>query len=429
MADGVKVRLIRIDGTAVSADWEGTPDGRTIEVRTADGREQVPLDELSSVLFPAAVTDRNPLPTDPVDAAPAKRWPGIVDPADDRTRDDEPALTPVIVYLPGGERLYGSFGAPPTDGDAVLVHTAWGGDQLLPFDRLAALQFARPERFAKAGELFRAALRERRPGEDVLITRGVDEANVARGRVESLNASGGSFFYGERSRNFRNQKLFGIVFAAGALLKTASPVSVRLAEGSVIPGSMVRADADHLLLEASWGATLTLPITELAELLCHSDRVVYLSDLTPRARRIEGRLHRDWPVGADHNVNGGLLSLSGRTFRKGLGVHSRTELTYSLDGGFERFAAIVGIDDAVRPRGSVVFRVSGDGKTLFDSGTMSGADAPRDVVADVGGVKELVLLVDFADELDIADVADWADARLIKPAGKASPQPPGRGKG
>jgi hypothetical protein len=109
-------------------------------------------------------------------------------------------------------------------------------------------------------------------------------------------------------------------------------------------------------------------------------------------------------------------------FDKGLGVHSRTELDYQLDRAYESLVATIGIDDAVRPRGSVVFRVLGDGKVLFDSGVLTGKDPPRDVNVNVVGVSLLTLVVDYGDELDLSDQADWGGARLLKPA------PTGRGK-
>ena len=108
--------------------------------------------------------------------------------------------------------------------------------------------------------------------------------------------------------------------------------------------------------------------------------------------------------------------MGGRVFDNGLGVHSRTELDYQLDRGYESLVATIGIDDAVRPAGSVVFRVLGDGKVLLDSGVVTGKDPPRDVNVNVVGVSTLTLVVDYGDELDLSDQADWGGARLLKPA-------------
>ncbi|MCH8146858.1 MAG: NPCBM/NEW2 domain-containing protein, partial [Planctomycetes bacterium] len=86
---------------------------------------------------------------------------------------------------------------------------------------------------------------------------------------------------------------------------------------------------------------------------------------------------------------------------------------------YERFAATIGIDDFVRPGGSVVFRVIGDGRVLFESGEITGRDAPRAIRVDMVGVKLLTLLVDLGEGLDLSDHADWAGARLIRPAARS----------
>ncbi len=118
-------------------------------------------------------------------------------------------------------------------------------------------------------------------------------------------------------------------------------------------------------------------------------------------------------------VSGGPLAIGGRRFEKGLGVHSKTELAFEIGGAYETFAATIGVDDAVRPRGNVVFRVAGDNKVLFDSGVKTGADGAQDIIVDIRHVKILTLMVDYGEELDLADHADWGGARLLKPA--ASP--------
>ncbi|MFQ5463654.1 MAG: NPCBM/NEW2 domain-containing protein, partial [Phycisphaerae bacterium] len=69
-----------------------------------------------------------------------------------------------------------------------------------------------------------------------------------------------------------------------------------------------------------------------------------------------------------------------------------------------------------RPRGSVVFRLNGDGAVLFDSGTLTGRSEAQTVSVDVRDVDKLSLIVDYADAMDLSDHAVWAGARLIGPA-------------
>ena len=88
-------------------------------------------------------------------------------------------------------------------------------------------------------------------------------------------------------------------------------------------------------------------------------------------------------------------------------------LVYRLAGDFRQFQALAGIDDRVRPAGNVRLVVSGDGKELFGQ-TITGSDDPLAVAVDITGVKRLRILVDFGEQVDIADCLDLCDARITK---------------
>ena len=100
----------------------------------------------------------------------------------------------------------------------------------------------------------------------------------------------------------------------------------------------------------------------------------------------------------------------------GDGVSDQYELTYRLDGPYERFVAVVGIDDAVRPGGDAELTVLGDGKPLGPPLRLRGADKARTLRLGIAGVRELTLRAGFGrDGLDVADHVDLAAPRLIKP--------------
>ncbi len=381
------VQALRVDGTMVQGEWAGCPDASSVSIQAAEGSTRITFDDLARLSFEA---------------------------------QSKPPGGQVVFYLADGGRLYGELVGGASD--AALTRTALGDGIPLSFQSLAGIQWVRGEEFAKAEGLFQSALQARLPAQDVLIIRDPDDAKSVRGRLETLDAERGTFAFGERTRAFQTDKIYGVVFAVGAVKKAAFPVTVELADGSVVSGSLERADAERLAIATSVGPTVEMKVAEVVNLLMRSPRVVYLSDLTPTGERTEGMLHRPWPVRRDRSVSARPLSIGGRVFDKGLGVHSRTELDYSLDRVYESLVATIGIDDAVRPAGSVVFRVLGDRKVLLDSGVLTGKDPPRDVNVNVVGVSLLTLVVDYGDELDLSDQADWGGARLLKPT------PTGRGK-
>jgi alpha-galactosidase len=131
---------------------------------------------------------------------------------------------------------------------------------------------------------------------------------------------------------------------------------------------------------------------------------------------------------ADRSVTDKTLSIAGRTFEHGVGTHAESVLHVDLDGTVERFRAWVGVDDATNGRGTVTFRLYGDGKSLFDSGIMKGRQEARAIDVPLTGVRRLLLLVTSgADGIDF-DHANWAQAEFVlageRPKAVEAPKPP-----
>jgi hypothetical protein len=81
--------------------------------------------------------------------------------------------------------------------------------------------------------------------------------------------------------------------------------------------------------------------------------------------------------------------------------------------GFTHLVALAGIDDEVRPQGSVRLVVRGDEKVLFDE-PISGGDAPKNIRLSIDGVRRLTILADFGDTNDVSGHLDLGNARLFK---------------
>jgi len=378
-----------IDGVTLTGQWLGIEPGVGMRFHAPDGERIIPLDELMRVVF---------------------------------AREIVPASGAVLFHLRDGGSLHGDLVAGAVDG--FSVRTAIHEGATVRFDQLVAIQLAGASRYPRAEELFRSAMDDRLPGQDVLITRHASEAKSLRGRLVSLDLNEGKFVFGDRERSLASEKVYGVVFAAGAAKADALPMMATLADGSRFSLQLTGATRDALTGTSSLGDSVTLPLELVAAIDFQSDRLTYISDLPISGQRVEGLLHRPWAVRKNQSVSGKPLSLQGRVFEKGWGVHSRTALDFSLRGAYTTFLATVGIDDAVRPRGGVVFRVLGDDKVLFDGGSRKGGDPPVDVRVDVSSVQNMTLVVDYGDGLDISDHADWADARLIKPRTQANQSRP-----
>ncbi|MGV3724674.1 MAG: NPCBM/NEW2 domain-containing protein [Actinomycetota bacterium] len=192
-------------------------------------------------------------------------------------------------------------------------------------------------------------------------------------------------------------------------------LSLDLGGGERVTGRWVSLTPDLLTVRLEWGAELEVPVASLSRLEVKNGKLVYVSDLRPAEVKLTPYLDGGFSFRQDRSSSGRPLRLGGKTYARGLGTHSRTELTYGLDGGVESFAAAHGLDDAVGGSGSVVYRVYGDNRLLYESPVVRGGDVPIEIKLPVKGVLLLRLEVDFADGGDAADQANWAEARLLRP--------------
>lgn len=126
-----------------------------------------------------------------------------------------------------------------------------------------------------------------------------------------------------------------------------------------------------------------------------------------------GPIELDRANGSAKAGDGPLLTLNGRVFGKGVGMHAPGRIVVDLDRPCHRFTAEVGVDDAVGDGGSVRFVVFGDANSLFESGVMTGKDDPKRVDVPLSGVHQLVLLAADGGDGSKGDWADWAEPQLF----------------
>ena len=144
---------------------------------------------------------------------------------------------------------------------------------------------------------------------------------------------------------------------------------------------------------------------------------MFLSDLSwVSATNGWGSVERDLSNGEQAAGDGGVLTLNGVTYTKGLGVHANSEIVYTLGGSYTRFISDIGVDDSRGNAGSIIFQVWADGVQLFDSGTMTGATPTLTVDVDLIGRQSLRLVVTDSGNGFGDDHGNWANARILSSA-------------
>ncbi|MCX6996345.1 MAG: glycoside hydrolase family 127 protein [Kiritimatiellaeota bacterium] len=128
-------------------------------------------------------------------------------------------------------------------------------------------------------------------------------------------------------------------------------------------------------------------------------------------------------VGDGKSAGGGPLTLSGKIYYTGLGLHAKAEAVYACQPEWKRFVATAGIDDAVRHReiGSIVCQIIaedavGKQQMLAKSPVLKSGQQMEyhfDVRLPAGTAK-LRLVVDDAGDGSNCDHADWVNAGFRK---------------
>jgi hypothetical protein len=134
-------------------------------------------------------------------------------------------------------------------------------------------------------------------------------------------------------------------------------------------------------------------------------------------------------AGFNKSVMGKALSVNGKKYEKGIGVHAKSLVVCRVPAGAARFVAITGIDDSQRKdeRASIAFEVYGDVKEMGEQPVLLGqspvlsSQTIRKWAFDVElntRFKELRLVVTDGDDGINADHGDWVDAGFIVPTSK-----------
>lgn len=387
----VQVDVVRIDGKSYRGALESlTPE---IALQTPDGPLQLAWNELLE-LRPTIST-----------ATPATR--PQIQPSDE---------TLWIAALDDGSQLIGGLGG----GDERGIQLRRGDGREVRIDARHLLSLSRSAVAAGGSEppmppaelLAQLASPEGEKAEDAcLIERGTNRATL-RGVLRGTSAKGLIFERGGKELVVPWDRLVALRTAQSPA--RPANIAVRLRDGAVLCGRITAGDETGVSLASSVLGTLSLEWSEILRVEVRSERLVLLTDLRMARYEMQPLLGVRVDAGIDHAPGGGPLTLRGQPLARGLVLHSRALAAYEIGGRFRQFAARVAIVDEMRMRGDAAVRVRGDGRVLWEAERVRGGEAPRDVLVDIGGVKELTLEVDYGRDLDLSDQVVFGLARLIR---------------
>lgn len=152
-------------------------------------------------------------------------------------------------------------------------------------------------------------------------------------------------------------------------------------------------------------------------------RVIFLTELDAAKDKQVSYLDTQWPTQINRNVLGQPLKAGKVIYARGLGVHTRSTLTYDLaaagggaggGGGFETLTLRAGVDDSAAPYGEASLSVVLDGKVLWEGRNMKAGQVSEELHLAVKDGKMLELRAEPAGRLDVLGRVDWLNAALVR---------------
>jgi hypothetical protein len=308
------------------------------------------------------------------------------------------------VELVGGDVVHGAIAGGDKDGDFLELLSPILGKIALPIDRLAAL------------------VQHGVHASDQILPKDVDEGIYLRTGHGYDLVAGTLHRFGSRGISFQPSAAAGPVWFSPRKFS-----SLRLRGGedreALAPMTLLTRAADRLgvTLKAcseqgldvviDSGSTVHLRWADVACLSFEKD-VMHLSAMKPSQvveSGFEGDVVHAWR--RDHSVVGGELLAHGRAYGRGLGVHSRSRLSFEVPAGATHFRTRVALDDSVAElpiKAHVEVRVLLGNKLLFESSDLKFGQVPLD--AGLHAVKAgatITLEVDFGRGRDLGDRINW----------------------
>lgn len=327
-------------------------------------------------------------------------------------------VTGARVALTDGSRLTCSEFSARKD-QAALVSPQLG-QIALPLARVANVRFGVST--ARLDESWNALL-QRESKTDLLIIRKDDVLDFLTGVAGEIGDKVTFLVDGDEIPVAR-EKVYGIIYYRRAPGAAKSQCLVRLQGGDELQAAACTLDGSALRTKLSTGTDVKIPVTAIGSLDFSAGKLRYLSQMEPREVKYTPFFDIfPFEYRRDRSLDGPPLTLGGKTYSRGIAMHSRTLLKYRIGGEFRRLQAVMGIDDSVGRLhlGNVHVVISGDGRVLHESDVKSYDEGARKQLPavpldlDVAGIRDLEILVDFGKDIaDTGDHLDLADAKLLK---------------
>lgn len=329
------------------------------------------------------------------------------------TNDNNEKTSPHVLVASNGDRFIGMPGSFADDHVGMRLQA--GGEVRLPLDNIH-VWVTRSD--AGTEKIIQRVAKMLANGDDVLLLKNGDNLS---GIVISADWEGFELEMDDAVVRMSHDT----VLAAGIVTEPAPQPSRMNGVIQLVNGSEFRADdwllssnqnVEHLQVRLTSGAMMKIDESSLQSLSVINGRWKWLSEIPPIDVEQTPMMDIAWNYGLDENVLGQPLQTAGKSFERGIGVHSRSVLTYELDGAYESFVTHLGMDDSGGPMSNVDASIVVDGSPVFEQANIRRGRLFGPVRIPLKGKQRLSLVVDFGAYGGIQDRFNWIESALIKAA-------------
>jgi NPCBM/NEW2 domain-containing protein len=107
------------------------------------------------------------------------------------------------------------------------------------------------------------------------------------------------------------------------------------------------------------------------------------------------------------------LRFGGKSFRRAIGVHAYSRLTWPLDGKYAAFRTQYAVDERLS-HADMTVRVKLGDKVAYEKQNVRAGTLSPVISVDLGGAKSLTLEVDYGSGTDVQDRLVWLEPALLK---------------
>lgn len=245
------------------------------------------------------------------------------------------------------------------------------------------------------------------------------DGNVHRvsGEVTGVKEQSLLFKYQEQEREVNLDRIVGLVLHKNRLKNESSLLLrsvVSVTGGSKIPGEVSFDKGSDVGIKMPWGNQLSLSKANIAGIKTVNARSVPLTELIPQSVEQVPFFNQTYPFQVNKSFSGLPLQIGKKVFQKGLCVHSKTKLVYSLGKNFERFHSTIGLQNGSGHLGNVDVTITADGKTIYEKKEFTITTKQEPLSLDITGCETLTLTVDFGKGQNVGDRFVWGDPKLIR---------------